>query len=156
MNTRNKVAVISIDSSKSKNVVLPWASLALLASTYIMFGLFIAESSIDGTGWFLAIFGAVCVTIVITFPQFNIERQVTQWLRSATGTFIMLAISAALISVFLLWIHVFLKIIAILAANALVKLELRRNFFGHVQSFFLILIASLVGLSLGWLVHTSI
>lgn len=143
---------MSIYLSRSSTRVFPWVALILLASAYIMLGLFLAELSIGWFNWVVAIIGVLLVTIVFTFPQFGIERQISKWLRSDTSAFILLIVSAALVSVILLWLHIFLKLTAIVTAEALVRLELHRNSFSIAKSFWLLIITSWSGLGLGWLI----
>lgn len=138
--------------SRSSTRVFPWAALILLVSAYIMLGLFLAELSIGWVNWVLAIVGVLLVTVVFTLPQFDVERQISKWLRSDTSAFILLIVSAALVSVILLWLHVFLKIIAILATEVLIRLELRRNNYKVAQSFWLLVSISWLGLALGWFI----
>lgn len=136
--------------------MFPWAALTLLLSAYIMLGLFLAKLPIAWLSWTLAIAGIFLVTIVFTLPQFKFERQFSRSLRSDTGAFVLLVVMAALLSVVLLWLHVFLKLFAILAAETIVRLELRHSSFSVIMSFWLLLVTSLAGVSLGWFVSSFI
>ncbi len=142
--------------SKSSAKVFPWGALILLVSAYIMLGLFLGELPLGGVNWVLAIVGVLLVTIVFTSPQFDIEQQISKWLRSDTSAFILLIVSAALVSVILLWLHVFLKVIAILATEVLVRLELRRYNLSVAQSLGLLVLTSWLGLTSGWLISQFI
>ncbi|MBI4780665.1 MAG: hypothetical protein HY785_05015 [Oscillatoriophycideae cyanobacterium NC_groundwater_1537_Pr4_S-0.65um_50_18] len=135
---------------------LPWATLALLLSAYAILGMFLAELPNVWLSWEIAIATVFLVTIVFAHPRFNREWWLSNGLRSDVFAFAVMAIAAALVSVVLLWLHIFLKIVAILSAEALVRLELRQSNFGVAQSFGILMITSWVGLGLGWFVNRLI
>ncbi|HEY9626771.1 MAG TPA: hypothetical protein V6C84_05675 [Coleofasciculaceae cyanobacterium] len=131
----------------------PWVILTLLLSAYAILGMFLAELPIVWLSWEIAIVAVFLVTVVFAHPRFNIERWLSNGLRSDVFAFALMAIAAALVSVVLLWLHIFLKIVVIFSAEALVRLELRQSHFGVAQSFGILMITSLVGLGLGWFVN---
>ena len=94
--------------------------------------------------------------MLFTHPQFNTERWFSKGLRSEVFTFTLLSGCAALVSVTLVWFHIFLKIIAILSTKALVRLELRHYGFSVVKLFWLLMNTSLAGLGLGWFISNSV
>ncbi len=147
---------MSLYPLKSSTRMFPWAALTLLLSAYIMLGLFLAKLPIAWLSWTLAIAGIFLVTIVFTLPQLKFERQFSRWLRSDTGAFVLLVVMAALLSVVLLWFHIFLKLFAMLAAETIVRLELRHSSFSVITSFWLLLVTALAGVSLGWFVSSFI
>ncbi len=142
--------------SKTSTKMLPWAALALLLFAYSTIGMFLAEFSIAWFSWALAIGGAFLVTMVFTFPQFQLKREFSRWLQSDIGAFILLVIASALLSVMLLWLHIFLRLVTILAAETLARLELSSSGFSVVKSFWLLMITALLGLALGWSVSSLI
>ncbi|MBW4661538.1 MAG: hypothetical protein KME15_22945 [Drouetiella hepatica Uher 2000/2452] len=70
--------------------------------------------------------------------------------------FTLLAGCAALVSVMLVWLHIFLKVIAILSAKALVRLELRRYGFSVVKLFWLLMTTSSAGLIVRWFISSAV
>lgn len=136
--------------------MFPWAALTCLFFAYAVMGMFLADLLKGWLGWALAIAGVFLVTLLSTYPQFKTERWFSKGLRSEVFAFILLAGCAALVSVMLVWFHIFLKLIAILSAEALVKLELHRYGFSVVTLFWLLMTTSLAGLGLGWFVSNSI
>ncbi|MBD2036735.1 hypothetical protein H6F76_17135 [Leptolyngbya sp. FACHB-321] len=145
-----------LSSSRSLTKTFPWAALILLFSAYSTVGMFLAEFPFIWVNWTLAIAGVFLVTMVFTFPQFQSKQWFSHWLRSDTSAFILLVVAAALLSVMLLWIHIFLKLVTILAAETLTRLELSSSGFSVVKSFWLLMITALLGLTLGWSVSSII
>ncbi len=150
MDIQIKTTLIPIYLLSRVKKVFPWISLTLLACAYIILGLFLAEIFRIWMGWVLAFIGVLFVAMIFTFPKLNIERQLSRWLRSDTSALILLILFAALVSVILLWLHIFLKLIAIIAAETLFRLELYRNGFSATESFWLLSMTSMIGLTLGW------
>lgn len=143
--------------ASNSSISLPlWTALILLTSAYTLLGSFLAGFSVTWLSLSTAIAAALLITIVLSFPQFIMRRRIIQWLGANTSAFILLIVSAALVSVILLWLHIFIKIITIFAAGVLVKLELRHYQISIVQSFWLLFLTSFSGLSLGWIIHLSI
>jgi hypothetical protein len=136
--------------------LFPWVALILLLSASAVLGLFLAKLPNTWISWNMAIFGVLLVAIVSTHPHLDIGRWLSSKLQSDVFTFTLLAIIAALVSIILLWLHIFLKIVAVFSAIALVRLELHQNGFSTVQSFWILMITSFTGLGLGWLVSNSI
>ncbi|HEY9896653.1 MAG TPA: hypothetical protein V6D34_14795 [Candidatus Sericytochromatia bacterium] len=145
-----------LSSSRSLTKIFPWVPLVLLLSAYSTVGMFLAEFPLTWVNWTLAIAGVFLVTMVFTFPQFQPKREFSRWLRSDTSAFILLVVAAALLSVMLLWLHIFLKLLVILTAETLTRLELSSSGFGMVKSFWLLMITALLGLTLGWSVSSLI
>lgn len=136
--------------------MFPWAALTCLFFAYAVVGMFLADLLKGWLGWALPIAGIFLVTIVFTLPQFKFEQQFSRWLRSDTGAFVLLVVMAALLSVVLLWLHIFLKLFAMLAAEAIIRLELRHSSFSVITSFWLLPVTSLAGVSLGWFVSSFV
>ncbi|XHX79827.1 MAG: hypothetical protein RBJ76_07860 [Stenomitos frigidus ULC029] len=140
--------IASIPSTKE----FPWTALALFLSAYITLGMFLAECSLTQGSWVLAIAGMFLITIVFTVLRFQPESGVSYWLQSDTNAFILLVVSAAFLSIILLWLDIFLKLVAVWAAETLVRLELRYDAVSVTNSFWLLMMLSFAGLVLGWLV----
>jgi len=136
--------------------MFPWAALTFLFFAYAVMGIFLADLRNDWLGWALAVAGVFLVTMLFTHFQFKTERWFSKGLRSEVFAFTLLAGCAALVSVMLVWLHIFLKLIAILSTEALVRLELRHYGFSVVKLFWLLMTTSLAGLGLGWFISNSI
>ncbi len=138
------------NSERQYGKMVPWAALLLLLSAYALLGTDLANLPVVWLHWAMAIIGMFLVTIMFSRPQFSIDRWLSRGVRSNVFVFTLLVVSAALVSVILLWLHIFLKMIAILSTAALVRLELRQNNFGVDSSFWILLATALSGLGLGW------
>lgn len=139
------------NSERPFGKMIPWAALLFLLSAYALLGTYLANLPVVWLNWSMAIVGVFLVTIIFSSrPQFSIERWLSKGVRADVFAFTLLVVSAALVSVVLLWLHIFLKMIAILSATALVRLDLRHNKFGVDSSFWILMVTALSGLGLGW------
>lgn len=143
------------NSERPSGKMVPWAALLLLLSAYALLGIYLANLPVVWLNWAMAIVGAFLVTIMFSRPQLGIERWLSRGLRSDLFAFALLVVSAALVSVILLWLHIFLKMIAILSSAALVRLELGQNNFGVDSSFWILMVSALLGLGLTHILQQS-
>lgn len=86
-------------------------------------------------------------------PLQSFNRFVTRWFRSDTVAFGTIFIIASMAAIILFWLHVFLQILTILAADVLARIDIQVAGLSGMQAFWILVSVSLTGLSLGWLAN---
>ncbi|ERT06008.1 putative membrane protein [Lyngbya aestuarii BL J] len=130
-----------------------WFSLFLLILTYITFGWTLFEAEIN-----LYELGAIITSIVIlcllfTTPINQLQKPIVKWFKTDVGTFISILLGSFLIVVIATYLNTFAKILLILSATTLVRMELQTLGIKNWSAFFILLITSLLGLGLGLGIH---
>jgi hypothetical protein len=134
---------------------LPWTSLSILFATHGIFGWLIAASELIADAdrpWVLWLMGAIYIVFIdlaLTAPLTLIQSVYSGWLKSDTRAFISVIVGAFLAVLILCWIHVFVRILVLLSAGALVRLDLQVANFGEWKAFSVLVVFSLVGYGLG-------
>ena len=105
--------------------------------------------------WLLAIALAFIIALALTAPLSNLKNCLTNLLRSDIRAFISVITVAFSVVVILSWINIFGKILILLSAAALARLDLQTSGFRGQQAFWIIAIASLIGLGLGLTIHLA-
>ncbi len=132
---------------------LPWASLLLLVFTYAVFGWLI---SVPDFSWLIWLSGAVYVLLIttaLTAPLSLIRNLYSGWLKSDTRALISVILGAFVAVIILCWLRVFIRILVLLAAGALVRLDLQTVGCRGWNAFTILTVASLTGFSLGVIMH---
>ena len=104
-------------------------------------------------GAVLALSWIVIASIAFMSPLTSFNRFIIRWFRSDTIAFLALCIIAGMITLVLFWLQLFLHISAILASEALARIDLQTLGLGKLQAFWILVLLSLVGLVLGWMVR---
>lgn len=128
---------------------LPWASLLLLVFTYGFFGWLISATNIS---WLLWLMGAVYILLIalaLTAPFSAIRSFYTSWLKSDTRAFLSVIVGAFLAVIIINWLAIFIRILVLLSAAALVRLDLQTAGYTKWQAFGILLSVSLAGFGLG-------
>jgi hypothetical protein len=138
---------------------LPWASLLLLVFTYGVFGWLIAAdtrklglTSLPNIPWWLWLMGSaysLLIALALTAPLAVIRSFFGSWLQSDTRAFISVVVGAFVAVVLLCWLEVVIRILVLLSAAALVRLDLQTAGYGEWQAFGILAIASITGFGLG-------
>jgi hypothetical protein len=147
---------------------VPWASLFLLIFTYGVFGWLIsaeerkleltlvwsegAQASLSEISWLLWAMGTVYILLIalaLTAPFTLIRNFYSSWLKSDTRAFSSVIIGAFFSVIIIRWIEVFIRILVLIAAAALVRLDLQTAGYSRWQAFGILLFISLTGFSLG-------
>ncbi len=160
---------------------LPGTSLGMLLVTYLVFGYnlprsdfarFLAARCIGEPAitfsqfsdtscwsilrvwvWVAGGISAVVLSALLTAPLRRTKKFLMQWIRTDLGLFISSTLVVCTV-VLLLWkLHIFATGMVLFAAGALARLNLQTAEFSEWQAFWLLAIASLVGLGLGWILH---
>jgi hypothetical protein len=108
----------------------------------------IAQHNLAGA--LLAVSWILLAAIAFMSPLTSFSRFVTQSFKSDTVAFLSVFMMAGLATLILFWMHVFLQILTILAAEALARLDIQTRGLSGVQAFWILVLVSLTGLSLGW------
>lgn len=132
---------------------ITWIALFLLLITYFSLGwsLFKAEFSLHIMGIMLvSIFSFV---LLLTTPLDRLKGPIMTGFRSNIGTFIAVIFGAFLLVVLATWVDIFFRIILMLSAMILAKIELQTLGVKHWLSCLILIAVSLTGLVLGWQAH---
>ncbi|MFM7447874.1 MAG: hypothetical protein ACKO24_04670 [Leptolyngbyaceae cyanobacterium] len=96
-----------------------------------------------------AVVWIVVAAIAFMNPLVNFSRFITRWFQSDTVAFLTICIVAGTASMMLFWLHVFLQILTIIAAETLARLDLQLSRLNNSQAFWILLMVSFVGLASG-------
>lgn len=128
---------------------LPWPSLAILLLTYTTFGCTLPPDRLSV--WLLAaIFGGF-LSAVLTAPLRQAKSWVVGWLKTDVGMFVSVIAIAFLAALVLSRIHIFASPMILLFAGALARLDTETSGFTEWQAFWILTVASLFGLGIGWM-----
>lgn len=141
---------------------LPWTSLSILFATHSIFGWLIAASRLISEAdrpWVLWVMGAtyiLCIDLALTAPLSMIQRVYSSWLKSDSRAFIFVIVAAFLAVLILCWLNVFVRILVLLSAGALVRLDLRVADFREWQALSILIFFSFLGYGLGILAQQTV
>jgi hypothetical protein len=138
---------------------LPWASLLLLLFTYGLFGWFIAAgerklthellSDISLLMWLMGAAYTLLIALALTAPFTLMRKFYSSWLKSDTRAFLSIIVGAFVAVVIINWLPVFIRILVLIAAVALVRLELQTAGYSKWQAFGILFGVSQIGFCLG-------
>lgn len=139
-------------------IKLPLTSLLLLLFTYGVFGWLVATdaqrndldtlSELSSLLWLDGVIISL-LALSLAAPFQAIQNFYTSWMKSDTKAFFTVILGAFMAVVILRWIEVFLRIVVLLSAGALVRLDLQTAGYSKWQSFAILLVVSLMGFGLG-------
>ncbi|HEY9597742.1 MAG TPA: hypothetical protein V6D33_08740 [Cyanophyceae cyanobacterium] len=137
---------------------LPWLTLLILFFTNSIFGWLLSSSdfSAEPFSWLIWLLGAVYIVLIalaLAAPLTLIQNFFGSWLQSDTRAFFSVIIAAFLSVIILCWIQIFIRILVLLSAGALARLDLQTARYGEWQSFGLLAFFSLTGFGLGVVAH---
>lgn len=92
-------------------------------------------------------------TTAFISPLQNFSHFITRWFRSDTVAFASVFMIAGLAALVLFWLHIFLQILTILAADALARIDIQAAGLTGIQAFWILVLVSLTGLTTGWLAN---
>lgn len=129
----------------------PWLSASLLFVAYAIFSKLIITTAHLWTSLLSAALLGLVIALMLMHPLTSSEKMLTRWFRSDTVAFLTLLSIAAFASILLNWFKVFVPIIMVLCAEALVRLDLQTAEFSQFQALAVLVIVTWLGLGLGWL-----
>lgn len=151
---------------------LPWLSLSILLLSHSIFGWMISvdcqelitvkqttsgsHPSLFNLSVWLWLIGAVYILLMalaITSPVYQIRKMYGTWMKSDTKAFVSVILGSFLGVMILRWIHYSSRILVLIAAAALARLDLQTEGYGEWQAFWIISGVSLTGFSLGLLLN---
>lgn len=130
---------------------LPWASLLLLVFAYGLFGWLISVSYLSWVIWLMGVAYILLISLALTAPFGLIKSFYSSWLKSDTRAFISVIVGAFVSVIIITWLEVFIRILVLISASALVRLDLQTAGFTKWQAFSILIIISLAGFCLGLL-----
>ncbi|MGG6265737.1 hypothetical protein ACQ4M3_20085 [Leptolyngbya sp. AN03gr2] len=128
----------------------PWLSSALLFAAYATFGKIVISTAHLWTSIASAAGLGVVLAIILMHPLTSSEKMLAKWFRSDTVAFMSLLAFAAFASILLNWFKIFLPIIMVLTAEALVRLDLQTAEYTQNQTLGILVVVAWLGLGLGW------
>jgi hypothetical protein len=132
---------------------LPWSSLLLLLFTYGVFGWLISGADISWWLWLMGGTYILLIALALSAPFTLMKNFYSSWLKSDTRAFISVIVGAFLSVIIIRWIEVFLRIMVLISAGALVRLDLQTGGYSKWQSFGILTAVSLVGFVMGVISH---
>jgi len=132
----------------------PWLSASLLFVAYATFGKIVISTAHLWTSLATAAGLGVVLAIILMHPLTSSQKVLAKWFRSDTVAFASLLAMAAFASILLNWFKIFLPIIMVLAAEALVRLDLQTAEYTQTQALAILVVVAWLGLALGWAVTT--
>ena len=128
---------------------LPWISLLLLLSTYGVFGWLITTSDKSGLLWLLGAAYTLLINSALTAPWALLQGFYASFLQSDSRAFASVIIGAFVAVVFIHWSETFIRILVLICASALARLDLQTESYGKWLAFGILLVVSLTGFGLG-------
>ncbi|GAB4320053.1 MAG: hypothetical protein OHK0047_02450 [Leptolyngbyaceae cyanobacterium] len=101
----------------------------------------------------LAIGWILVSSLAFISPLTNFSSFISRWFKSDAVAFLTIVTIAGMAAVILYWLHVFLQIFTILAADALARIDIQAAGMSGIQAFWLLVLVSLTGLITGWLLN---
>ena len=130
---------------------LPWPSLAILLLTYTTFGCTLPPSHLSL--WLLAAIFAGVLSAGLTAPLRKTKGRIVSWLKTDLGMFVSVIVIAFVTALMLSRIQMFANPMILLFAGALARLDVQTAGFDEWQAFWILTVASAVGLGLGWILQ---
>ena len=134
---------------------LPWSSLLLLVFTNSVFGWLIASSKLNSDAskpWLLWVIGAfyiLLIALALTAPLTLIQTLYGSWLKSDTRALISVIMGAFVAVLIISWINIFIRILVLVSAGALARLDLQVAGYRGWYAFGILVVFGLTGYSLG-------
>lgn len=104
-------------------------------------------------GAVLAFSWILLASLAFMSPLTSFKRFIVRWFKSDTVAFLALCVIAGMITFILFSLQLFLQISAILASEALVRIDLQTLGFSKLRAFWILVLLSVTGLTLGWVVR---
>lgn len=128
----------------------PWLSLALLMVTYASFGWFLSSPAFPAYNLPLAVVWVCVISIAFMRPLVSFTQFITRWFKSDTVAFLSIFMMAGVASLLLFWLHIFLYILTILAAESLARIDMQTQGVAEIRVFWILATVSLLGLGVGY------
>ncbi len=130
----------------------PWLSASLLIAAYAAFGKLVISTAHLWTSLASAAGLGVVLAVMLMHPLTSSQKLLSRLFRSDTVAFASLLAMAAFASILLNWFKIFVPIIMVLSAEALVRLDLQTAEYNQIQALAILVVIAWLGLALGWAV----
>lgn len=128
--------------------VLGWQLSAFMGLGWPTSNLFAAHSPTILV-WVVVVVSDILLAVALSSPWSQRQNEFLTLFRTDTRAFIVAVILSFLSVVIITWLHIFVHILVVVAAGTLVKLETQTAKWSYSQIFWLLTIASIIGLLLG-------
>lgn len=128
---------------------LPLLSLGLLWLIHLVFGWLLGEATNFWLHWGLAVCFIILLALVFTAPSSMVRTSVYRSFRSDFRAFLSVLLSAIAVVIMVTWFTQVVRLVVLLAAGALARLELHSADYGEWQSFTLVMLVSVAGFATG-------
>ena len=129
---------------------LPKLSLMLLLVTYTTLGWILSASK---SPWYIVLLAAALVLLLaetLAAPFSKIRKIILRSLSSDINAFIIVLVLSFLAAAIVVWIDIVVRVLVLVSAGLLARLDLYRAGLGQWQAFWILTVISLIGFALGW------
>jgi hypothetical protein len=127
-----------------------WVSLTLLFVTYFIFGWKLSAFKIPlPIAWLLSVAAVLLLAVLLSFPLKDTRTLINRWLKTDTGAFMSIILSALLAVIVVTWLHLFATGLVLISAGALARLDLQMSGLKKWGAFGVLAAVSMTGLGLG-------
>ena len=106
--------------------------------------------------WLMGVIYTLLITLALTAPFALIRNFYSSWLKSDSRAFLSIIIGSFFAVIILKWIEVFIRILVLISAAALVRLDLQTAGYRRWQAVGILLVVSLIGFYLGVITYQLI
>jgi len=132
---------------------IPWVSFILLLLACAVFGWVLSTATEAFWVWLIAGSFLLLMDAGLTAPLTLIEIFFGSWLTSDKRAFVTVLIFAFGFVFAITWIHIFARVLVLLAAGTLFRLDLQRAKFRRWQALTILLLTCVVGYAIGIFTH---
>lgn len=133
---------------------LPWTSIGMMILSYGVFGwLMSASLTSPWLSWFGAFYIMIVIAVLTLMPLQNLQKKLNYWLESKLRSLITLVLGVFAVVVIFSWLEVFIRILVLMAAALLVRIDLIAQGLSKGQIFLVLITFGLGSYGLGVLIH---
>jgi hypothetical protein len=132
---------------------IPWLSLTLLLFAYVTFSWYLHQSNQTWFVWSEVLVFTLVQTLLLTTFSEAVESFIGRWLNSDIGYFSAILLLSLFTIAALVWVHVFGRVMLIVAAQILARLDLQHSGFNKLQALLFLAAISILGIGTGWSIH---
>ncbi|MBW4648587.1 MAG: hypothetical protein KME06_07780 [Kastovskya adunca ATA6-11-RM4] len=132
---------------------LPRFSLILLLFTYSIFGWLLSAVEVSPWTWLMGAVYVLLIASALTAPLTLMKSVFGAWLESDTRAFLSIVVGALISVIILNWFEVFMRILVLIAASTLARLDMQTAGYKEWPAFWVLAIVSIAGFGLGIVLH---
>ncbi|MCU0547327.1 MAG: hypothetical protein MUE44_35075 [Oscillatoriaceae cyanobacterium Prado104] len=127
-----------------------WVSLTLLFATYFTFGWKLSDFEVSyRVALIVSVVAILILNIILSFPMRNTKTLIRQWLKTDTGAFLSIILSALLAVIVVAWLHIFALALLLTSSGALARLDIQVSGLNKWRAFGVLAAISMTGFGLG-------